>query len=486
MYGIKRRSEFLKGNIKIPAYRALYLDKVLEKNKSVYAERDKHFKSLIKEFKTVSDSDFEVPDSLQKIMRNYQMIGFRWLRTLDNYQFGGILADDMGLGKTLQVISVILSSKQEGQKGTSLIVSPASLVYNWQEEFVRFAPEIRAIVLSGTQSARAELLQHYQEYDVMIISYDLLKRDIDEYENKQFLYQVLDEAQYIKNHTTAVAKAVKCVNSKTKYDLTGTPIENCLKRMISPFILRRLKHDVLTDLPEKLEEVQYAKFESKQQKLYDAQVVHMKEMLVKQSGTDFAQSKIQILAELTKLRQICCDPSLLFENYNGESAKKQACVDLIKSAIEGEHRMLIFSLFTSMLSVLEEELKKEGITFYKITGSTSKEERIRLVKKFNEGDVPVFLISLKAGGTGLNLVGADMVIHYDPWWNQAVQNQATDRAHRIGQKKIVTVYKLIAKGTIEEKIVKLQKSKKNLADEILSGEHGGLAQLSKEELLELL
>lgn len=383
------------------------------------------------------------------------------------------------------------------------------------------------MVLSGTQAVRAEFLKEYQNYDVLITSYDLLKRDIGEYEDKQFLYQVLDEAQYIKNHTTAVAKAVKCINSKTKYALTGTPIENRLselwsifdylmpgflygyenfrkeleapitknkdeeasnrlKRMISPFILRRLKQDVLTDLPDKLEEIQYAKFEPKQQKLYDGQVVHMKEMLEKQSGTDFAQSKIQILAELTKLRQICCDPSLLFENFDGESAKRQACMDLIKSAIEGEHRMLVFSQFTSMLSLLEEDLTKEGIVYYKITGSTSKEERIRLVKEFNDGEVPVFLISLKAGGTGLNLVGADVVIHYDPWWNQAVQNQATDRAHRIGQEKVVTVYKLIAKGTIEEKIVKLQESKKNLADEILSGENGGLAQLSREELLELL
>lgn len=519
--------EFLKGNIKIPAYRALYLDKVLEKNKSIYTERDKHFKSLIKEFKTVSDSDFEVPESLHKIMRNYQTVGFRWLKTLDAYHFGGILADDMGLGKTLQVISVILAAKEEKQEGTSLIISPASLVYNWQEEFTRFAPEINTVVLSGTQSARAAILKDYQNYDVLITSYDLLKRDIGEYEDKQFLYQVLDEAQYIKNHTTAVTKAVKCINSKTKYALTGTPIENRLselwsifdylmpgflygyenfrkelevpiaknkdeeasnrlKRMISPFILRRLKQDVLTDLPDKLEEIQYAKFESKQQKLYDGQVVHMKEMLAKQSGTDFAQSKIQILAELTKLRQICCDPSLLFENFDGESAKRQACVDLIKSAIEGEHRMLVFSQFTSMLSLLEENLEKEGIAYYKITGSTSKEERIRLVKEFNDGSVPVFLISLKAGGTGLNLVGADVVIHYDPWWNQAVQNQATDRAHRIGQEKVVTVYKLIAKGTIEEKIVKLQESKKNLADEILSGENGGLAQLSREELLELL
>ena len=247
-----------------------------------------------------------------------------------------------------------------------------------------------------------------------------------------------------------------------------------------------MKTDVLKDLPEKLEETYFAKFEPKQQQIYDAQVVHMKQMLAKQSGEEYQQSKIQILAELTKLRQICCDPSLLLEDYKEESAKRQACMELVKSAIEGEHRILLFSQFTSMLSLLEESLKKENIEYFKITGSTPKEERISLVKKFNEGTVPVFLISLKAGGTGLNLVGADVVIHYDPWWNVAVQNQATDRAHRIGQEKIVTVYRMIIKNTIEEKIVKMQDAKKHLADEILNGENGGLAALSKEELLELL
>ena len=302
---------------------------------------------------------------------------------------------------------------------------------------------------------------------------------------------MIDEAQYIKNHTTAVAKTVKSITSEIRIALTGTPIENrlselwsifdylmpgflygyetfrkeletpivkekdesCterLKKMVAPFILRRLKQDVLKDLPEKLEEVQYAHFDGAQQKVYDAQVVHMKELLAKQNPEDYDKNKIEVLAELTKLRQICCDPNLLFENYKGESAKREACIDLIKSAIDGEHRILLFSQFTSMLALLEEALKKEGIAYYKITGSTPKEERMRLVKQFNEGDVPVFLISLKAGGTGLNLVGADVVIHYDPWWNQAVQNQATDRAHRIGQKKVVTVFKLIMKNSIEE------------------------------------
>lgn len=519
--------EFLKGKIHIPAYRALYLDKMLEKNETLYVNRDKHFKKLIKEFKTVSDSDFELSKNFQKVMRNYQVTGYRFLRTLDAYGFGGILADDMGLGKTLQVISVLQAAKEEKVTGTSLVIAPASLIYNWQDEFERFSSGLNVQVISGTKENRKEVLDNYKNYDVLITSYDLLKRDIAEYEEKEFSYQIVDEAQYIKNHNTAVAKAVKCIVSRTRYALTGTPIENrlselwsifdylmpgflygyenfrkelespivknkdekasdMLKKMISPFVLRRLKTDVLKDLPEKLEETYYAKFEPKQQQIYDAQVVHMKQMLAKQSGEEYRQNKIQILAELTKLRQICCDPLLFLEDYNEESAKRQACMELIKSAIEGEHRILLFSQFTSMLSLLEESLKKENIEYFKITGSTSKEERISLVKKFNEGTVPVFLISLKAGGTGLNLVGADVVIHYDPWWNVAVQNQATDRAHRIGQEKIVTVYRMIIKDTIEEKIVKMQEAKKHLADEILNGENGGLASLSKEELLELL
>lgn len=519
--------DMLKGKMQVPAYRALYLDKVLEKNETLYVERDKHFKQLIKEFKTTEESDFEVPISLQKIMRPYQTTGFKWFKTLEHYGFGGILADDMGLGKTLQVISVLLQAKEESKQGVSLIVTPASLIYNWQEEFKKFAPQMKIQVISGTQTERRNLISEYQAYDVLITSYDLLKRDIAEYEDKNFLYQVIDEAQYIKNHSTAAAKAVKCIQSRIKYALTGTPIENRLselwsifdylmpgflygyetfrkemetpivknkdedsslrlKRMVSPFVLRRLKQDVLKELPDKLEEIQYTMFGEKQQHLYDAQVTHMRAVLNEQNSEEFAQNKIQILSELTKLREICCDPNLLYENYDGESAKRSMCMDLIKRAIEGEHRILIFSQFTSMLQLLEKDLCNEGIAFSKITGATKKEERIQLVKQFNEGTIPVFLISLKAGGTGLNLIGADTVIHYDPWWNQAVQNQATDRAHRIGQKKVVTVYKLIAKGSIEEKILQMQDKKKNLADEILSGETRSLAQMSREELLELL
>lgn len=519
--------ELLKGKVKLPLYRALYLDKLLEKNEDIYSNRDSYFRELVKNFKTVKDADFEVPDSLRKIMRGYQRMGYRWLRMLEEYRMGGILADDMGLGKTLQVIAVLLAAKLEGGKGVSLVVTPASLVYNWGEELHRFAPELTSCVVTGNQEERAEKLRHYEDYDVILTSYDLLKRDIAEYEGKEFYYQIIDEAQYIKNHSTAAAKAVKAIQSRTRYALTGTPIENRLselwsifdylmpgylygyevfrndfetpivrneepaaleqlQRMVAPFILRRLKENVLRDLPEKLEESRYVKFDGEQQKLYDAQVVHMKQQIGMQSAEEFGKNKIQVLAELMKLRQICCDPALCFENYKGESAKLDACTELIQSAMEGGHKMLLFSQFTSMLEVIAERLRQENISFYTITGATPKEERIRLVNAFNADDTKVFLISLKAGGVGLNLVGADVVIHYDPWWNIAVQNQATDRAHRIGQTRKVVVYRLIAKGTIEEKIQKLQESKKALSDQIIQGESGQLGSMTKEDFLALL
>ncbi len=519
--------EFVEGKMHLPMYRTLYLDKMLEENDSIYSQRDSHFREVVKGFKTVKDADFEEPKSLSRVMRKYQKNGFKWLRTLEAWQFGGILADDMGLGKTLQVISVLLAAKEEGTGETSLVVSPASLVYNWGEEFQKFAPELKVSLITGTQDERKEIIDSYQDSDVLVTSYDLLKRDILFYEDKQFRYQIIDEAQYIKNHTTAAAKAVKVISSQIRYALTGTPIENRLselwsifdylmpgflygydvfrremespivksndeaamarlQKMVGPFILRRLKEDVLKDLPEKLEEHRYVRFDSTQQKLYDGQVLHMKETIAKQNEAEFNKNKILILAELTRLRQICCDPSLCFENYKGEAAKLEACLQLIQSAIDGGHRMLVFSQFTSMLDILQKRLELLGIAYYTITGSTTKEKRLQMVKEFNEGDIPVFLISLKAGGVGLNLTGADVVIHYDPWWNLAVQNQATDRAHRIGQTKKVTVYKLIAKGTIEEKIQKLQEKKKDLADQVIGGEAGQLGSLSREEIMELL
>ncbi len=519
--------ELIEGKAHIPAYRALYLDKMLEKNESVEVMRDRRFRALTKDFRTVNDADFEVPTSLRDILRGYQQYGYKWMRTLGAYGFGGILADDMGLGKTLQVITVLLALKEEGQEGTSIVITPASLVFNWAEEFSRFAPALSVCPVAGAQKQRAEIIRDYRAHDVLVTSYDLLKRDIAEYESCEFLYEVIDEAQYIKNHETSAARSVKVINSRARLALTGTPIENRLselwsifdylmpgflggyeafkreleipiarkddekaklrlRRLTAPFILRRLKSDVLTELPEKLEEVRYAHFGEEQQKLYDAQILRMKDMLARQGDDGFASGKIRILAELTRLRQICCDPSLLFENYDSGSAKLDACMELIESAVEGEHRILLFSQFTSMLALLERELRARQIEYYTITGSTPKAERLELVRRFNEGDTPVFLISLKAGGTGLNLTGADMVIHYDPWWNVAAQNQATDRAHRIGQEKVVTVYKLIAKGSVEEKIQTLQEKKRALADAVLTGESVSLSGMSREEVLALL
>ncbi|MBQ8093189.1 MAG: DEAD/DEAH box helicase [Clostridia bacterium] len=444
----------------------------------------------------------------------------------------------MGLGKTLQMIALFKADKeaaqQSGKRGRktepeptkpSLVICPASLIYNWQEEIEKFAPDLKVTVLSGTQGVRKKALADADGVDVYVTSYDLLKRDIALYEGVSFDNCVLDEAQYIKNAKAAVSKSVKLIQSDHRFALTGTPIENRLselwsifdflmpgflysqlkfekdfeipiakykdedmteklKNMTSPFILRRKKMDVLKDLPAKLEEVRYARLEGEQQTIYDAQVVRMKEMLA--GGELAGEEKIKIFAELMRIRQICCDPSLLFENYKGESAKREACLELVKSAIEGGHRMLIFSQFVSMLNLLEEDFAREGIETYKIIGSTPKEKRISMVRQFNDNDVPVFLISLKAGGTGLNLTGADVVIHYDPWWNLAAQNQATDRAHRIGQTRQVTVFKLILKGTIEERIMALQDAKKDLAEAILEGSNESIMSLSAEELMSLL
>lgn len=517
--------EFIRGKVHLPVYRTLYLDRLLEEKEGLYTNRDNAFRSMVKNFKTITDADYEVPPSLKRVMRGYQKTGFKWLKTLESCQFGGILADDMGLGKTLQAIAFLLSAKGEGV--TSLVVAPASLVFNWGEEFGRFAPELKVQLITGDQQERRLKIEECPDYDVSVTSYDLLRRDISYYEGREFAYEIIDEAQYIKNHTTAAAKAVKVISSRMRLALTGTPIENRLselwsifdflmpgflysyevfkremetpvvkyddksamarlQKMVAPFIMRRLKSDVLKDLPDKLEEVRYVKFDRNQQTVYDAQVVHMQEMLANQDDEDFNKNKIKVLAELTRLRQICCDPGLCFDNYAGESAKLDSCIELVESAIDGGHKMLLFSQFTSMLELIRARLDRQGISYYVITGQTSKEKRIQLVKEFNRDDVPVFLVSLKAGGVGLNLTGADVVIHYDPWWNIAAQNQATDRAHRIGQTKKVTVYRLIARHTVEEKILKLQETKRDLAEQVMNGELGQLGSMNKEELLELL
>ncbi len=521
--------ELLKGGAHVPKYRALYVEKLLEAHDELASSRDSEFKSLVRSFQTIRDSSFEPPKSLENTLRSYQLYGFRWLSTVSAYGFGGILADEMGLGKTLQMLTWLKSQKEAGETRPALIVCPASLVYNWAEECRKFTPEMTCQTLDGNLEHRKELLKNIENgnntSDLYITSYDLLRRDIALYDKLSFSSAILDEAQYIKNQKAATSKSVRILKASHRFALTGTPIENRLSelwsifdflmpgflytssefatefetpimkykdpdvtarlaRMTEPFILRRKKNDVLKDLPEKLEETRSSIMESDQRKLYDAQVVHMKLML--DNSSDSNEDKMRILAEITRLRQICCDPSLIFENYHGSSTKRLACMDLIESAMDGGHRMLLFSQFTSMLSLLASDLKGRDIPYYTITGATPKQERLRLVNAFNKGDVPVFLISLKAGGTGLNLTGADVVIHYDPWWNIAVQNQATDRAHRIGQTRQVTVIRMIAADTIEERIVQLQEAKRDLAEAIISGQSNSLMSLSKEELMELI
>ena len=520
--------QLIRGQVQVPAYRSLYVDRLLEEHDAIAVSRDKHFKGLVRSFKSIQDSDFDVDESLSDVLRPYQLYGFRWISTLSQAGFGGILADEMGLGKTIQMLSYLLSVRQGGESRPALIVCPASLVYNWKEECQRFTGSLEIALLAGNAKSRKEQLQQIESgdsADIYVTSYDLLKRDITLFENIRFSTIVLDEAQFIKNQRAAVTKAVKILKADRRFALTGTPIENRLSelwsifdflmpgflysakefsqrfegpimkrkdpastqklsRMTSPFILRRKKMDVLKDLPEKLEEVQSFAMEDDQRRLYDAQVVRMRQMLENYAGS--GEDKLRVLAQITKLRQVCCDPALLFDDYHGSSTKRAACLDLVERAIDSGHRMLLFSQFTSMLELLGRDLKKAGIEFYTITGATPKQERLRLVNDFNNGTVPVFLISLRAGGTGLNLVGADMVIHYDPWWNLAVQNQATDRAHRIGQTRTVNVVKMIATDTIEEKIIQLQEAKREMADAIMSGEGTSLASLTKEELLELV
>ena len=520
-------AQLAKGTMEVPVNRALYVDSVLKDGEGVQLRRDHKFRELVRNMNAAEDSEFEVPESMLNILRNYQRTGYRWLKTMERYGFGGILADEMGLGKTVQVISLLLDNKENNGKNVSLIVCPASLVYNWRSEFKKFAPQIKCTVIAGTADERVDQIAAWRDYDVIITSYDLIRRDIEQYEDKYFQYCIIDEAQYIKNHDTLSAKSVKAIHSSVRFALTGTPIENRLSelwsifdflmpgflysynrfrehietpiikendkhaterlhKMIAPFILRRLKKDVLKELPDKLEESVFSRLEGEQSKLYRAHAANLIANLRSQSNEAYGAGKIQVLAELTKLRQICCDPALCFDDYKGTSAKLDTCMDILRNAVSGGHKVLLFSQFTSMLALLGKRLEEESIKYYTIVGSTGKEQRLSLVNAFNRDDTPVFLISLKAGGTGLNLTSADIVIHYDPWWNVAAQDQATDRAHRIGQRNVVTVIKLIAENTIEEKIVALQETKRELADSVISQGGSTMGNISREELIDLL
>lgn len=511
-------------SVSLPLYRALYLDETLRGAESLRYSRDDGFRQLVRSFHTVADSDFVLPEEYRKILRPYQKTGFRWLKTLAQYGFGGILADDMGLGKTVQALAYLSSCKEEGSALPSLVVCPASLVLNWGDECKKFAPELKVQLLSGSAPERSAQWDRMQDCDLGVISYDSLRRDVGRLKEQEFDTCILDEAQYIKNRSTLAFQAVKRIRARHRFAMTGTPVENRLSELWSifdflmpgylyrygefqsriekpavkdqdeqalqrlgkltrPFLLRRMKAEVLKELPPKTESVRYVSMGEEQKKLYTAVAMDGLNRLRAEGVTN--REKMKVLVLLMRLRQICCDPRLCMEGYQGESAKLESCIELVREAVEGGHRILLFSQFTSMLELLRQRLEQEGIHSFVLQGSTSKGERARLVERFNRGEAEVFLISLKAGGTGLNLPGADTVIHYDPWWNEAAQNQATDRAYRIGQRRAVQVYKLIGKDTIEERILELQQRKRTLADSVAGTEEGILA-LSSEELMELL
>ena len=513
-----------KEKILISKYNALYLDEKIKDKEMDYLKRSKNFRELTNNIRDVKDMEYVLPDSLENIMRNYQKIGFKWFKTLSEYGFGGILADEMGLGKTLQTLAFLLSEK--GNK-PSMVVAPTSLVYNWQSEIDKFAPSLKVVVVSGSKNQREELFSEINNCDVVITSYPLIRRDIEEYKEISFNYCILDEAQQIKNPLSVNATAVKELKAKGYFALTGTPIENSLTELwsifdfimpgyllthskftkkyetpiiknndklalnelnkrVNPFILRRLKKDVIKELPPKIEHKLVVEMTDEQKKIYAAYVSKAKNEIdeeIKENG--FSKSKIKILSVLTRLRQICCDPSVFIEEYKGDNGKMEALDEILQDSIGQDHRILLFSQFTSVLKNIRARLDKNGIKYMYLDGSTKSEERMSMVKAFNEGDAKVFLISLKAGGTGLNLTGADVVIHFDPWWNPAVEEQATDRAHRIGQQKTVEVIKLVAKGTIEEKIYNLQEKKKEIIKNVMKenmNEDNIITQMTQEEL----
>jgi SNF2 family DNA or RNA helicase len=664
-------SAFEKGSVTVPAYEAYYLDHQVDD-----ADKSEGFKDYLDELRVIDPKTYQVPESLREVLRPYQAEGFRWLSAVCDKGFGGILADEMGLGKTVQLLSLLVARREESRKaGPSLIVCPASLVYNWAAECERFAPELNVLAVAGNKASRRAMLDEAKaQYagiaqsrranavagakralsvagdgiasdgntydrdaypaaaadaaasndmvfgetaggasiasvvdiagagdaddsaasaagwqgartvpqpdridrvpDVLITSYDLLRRDIADYRGLECFCMVLDEAQYIKNHATKASRAVRSVNARHRFALTGTPIENRLSELwsifdflmpgilgsyahfrerfempilsddeeaqgklqafVGPFILRRLKADVLKDLPDKIENVIAVPLEGEQRHLYAALEQRLRATLLKQRDIEFATGKIQILAQLTRLRQACCDPRLLYSNVGENeveanakawgmpartleesqeatakrelaasasstasgrksrevpSAKLDAIEELVSSCQDAGRKMLIFSQFTSYLDLIAERLRADGVNYDVITGATLKKRRVELVDQFNRDDTPVFLISLKAGNTGLNLTGACVVVHADPWWNAAAQDQATDRAHRIGQTQDVNVYQIVAKDTIEERILALQQSKSDLASRFVdsaSSSGAAVSRLTKDDLLALL
>lgn len=505
----------LQPKIQISPFKILQLEKFIDA-KDMPTEINKFLYDL-RNYQTIN---YPIDKDLLKVLRDYQKDGDRWLFNLAYYRLSGILADDMGLGKTLEVITLLKSVKT---KNPNLIVAPASLTFNWYNEFNKWTPTLKVLLVTGNGATREKLIASIEPGQTIITSYDYLKRDLEIYKKMNFHFVIVDEAQAIKNSLTKNAEAVKEIHCVSRFAITGTPIENSLadlwsifdfclpgylksydsfknefeidivknknhetlerlNHLIAPFILRRTKNDVLHELPEKFEQVIYAPMSEEQENVYNATLLQAREKIIASNG----ENKMYIFAMLTRLRQICCHPKLYMNNYVGDSAKLNLTKNIIYDAIHSNHRLLIFSQFTSMLDILDQQLTNDGIKHFKLTGNTPSQERIALVDEFNANEeIKVFLISLRAGGTGLNLVGADTVIHYDPWWNFSAENQASDRIHRIGQKHNVQIIKMITKDSIEEKILNLQNKKKELFNQVVSEDGSILDKLSNEELLSL-
>ncbi|MED3550814.1 DEAD/DEAH box helicase [Cytobacillus praedii] len=515
LHALPVQNEDLESGLNVPIVRGIQLLDSLGDSKLLTMEES--FRQLIDTLTNPANLNFSIPVRLQSKLRDYQKTGFKWMKALANYGFGGILADDMGLGKTIQSITFILSELPviRERKQPVLIVCPSSLTYNWLNEMMKFAPELQAVVIDGTKTERVGLQKNVSDMDVVITSYPLVRRDINWVEKHIFHTVFFDEAQAFKNPVTQTARAVKRIKSTHRFALTGTPIENSIEelwsifhvifpelfqglkeysqlsrktiaRRVRPFLLRRMKEDVLSELPEKIESTESAELLPDQKRLYAAYLAKLRHDTLKHLNKDtLRKNKIRILAGLTRLRQICCHPALFVDGYKGDSAKFIQLMQIIEESKLSGRRVLIFSQFTKMLALIGRELSIRDMPFFYLDGQTPSEERVKTCHRFNEGERDLFLISLKAGGTGLNLTGADTVILYDIWWNPAVEEQAADRAHRIGQTNTVQVIKLVSRGTIEEKMNELQEKKRDLIDEVIDTDKN-TSSLTEEDIREIL
>ena len=499
-------------NMKIPNNKAIYLEKLIEDEDLSFVNGSKYVSNVVKKFDKVKSKNYEVPKDLNATLRDYQVSGFEFFKTLSDYQFGGILADEMGLGKTIQTIAFLLSNKDK----KSIVITPTALIYNWKNELEKFAPTLKVGLLHAAKSEREKILDNIDNYDVILTTYTTYKNDIDKYKNINFDYCIIDEAQNIKNPDAIITKAIKNVNAKVRFALTGTPIENNLmelwsifdfimpgylynkskfksifvnndkniielKNLIKPFILRRTKKEVITELPDKIEQKIIIDLEKEHKRAYKGYV-----NLITRKIKENNQDNITVFSYLTKLRQLCLSPELMVKNYQGKNSKLDVLINIINDS--SDEKILVFSQFTKVLEVIGKRLNEENISYSYLDGKTSAKDRVKLVEEFNTNNNKVFLISLKAGGTGLNLTSANIVVHFDPWWNPAVEDQASDRAHRIGQKNVVNVIKLIAKDTAEERVINLQETKKELIEDVINGNldnSSTLKNLSKDDIIDL-